>query len=213
MKKIVFIICIAWSFIYTLEGQDRNDVIQISGFVFTQEGENILPVPYANIAVLNTTRGTYSNENGFFSIVARKGETLVFSYLGLATEEYIVPDTLSDNWLTVGQVMVKDSINLPEITVYPWPSRENFRVEFLDMDITDELEDRALANLEPYTMDFLRENLPRSGTETAQVYFQNQSIQNYSAGQLKPMPIFNPISWQKFIKAVKNGDFKKKKNK
>ncbi len=204
---IVFLIGLsAWSF-----AQDKKDVIQVSGFVFTQQGEDdILPVPFANIAVLNTTRGTYSNDNGFFSIVVRKGELLVFSALGFKTVEYLVPDTIEGDWLTIGQVLEKDILNLPTVEVRPWPSRENFRVEFLAMEVTDELQERALANLEPYTMQDLMENLPRSGRETAQIYFNNQAIQNYSSGQMRPMPIFNPISWAKFIKAVKNGDFKKK---
>ena len=33
----------------------------------------------------------------------------------------------------------------------------------------------------------------------------------YYAGQLPPNNLLNPIAWAKFIKAWKNGDFKKKK--
>ncbi len=194
-------------------GQNQDEVIQLSGFVLTQEGEDILPVPFVNIAVLNTSRGTYSNENGFFSLPVRKGELIIFSAIGFKTVEYSVPDTLEGDWHTIGQVLEVDSLNLPEIVVYPWPSRENFRVEFLAMEINDGLQERALANLQPYTMNEMLEYLPRSGREIAKVYFNNQAIQNYSAGQYRPMPIFNAVSWQKFIKAVKNGDFKNKKDK
>lgn len=210
MKRFFSILVLIIGLSVWSNAQDKKDVIQVSGFVFTQEGDEILPVQYANIAVMNTTRGTYSNDNGFFSIAVRKGELLVFSALGFKTVEYLVPDTIDGDWLTIGQVLEKDILNLPTVEVRPWPSRENFRVEFLAMEVTDELQKRALANLEPYTMKNLMENLPRSGRQTAQIYFNNQAIQNYAVGQIRPMAIFNPISWSKFIKAVKNGDFKKK---
>ena len=43
--------------------------------------------------------------------------------------------------------------------------------------------------------------------------FSMQQYQSklYYAGQLPPNNLLNPIAWAKFIKAWKNGDFKKKK--
>ncbi len=198
----------------SLNAQDQRqkpNVYQIAGFVITQSGEeDILPVPFANIGIVGTARGTSSGEDGFYSLVVKAGDVLEYSALGYKNVRFVAPDTLIKDFLDVNQVLEKDTLYLPTVTVLPIPSRENFKVEFLAMEVNDELQARALENLKPYAMGILMEGLPISGREASMVYFNQVAIQNYSAGQMKPMPIFNPIAWAKFIKLVKDGKLKKK---
>jgi hypothetical protein len=42
----------------------------------------LILIPYAVVAVKGTSRGTLTDVSGFFSIVVRTDETLVFSVLG-----------------------------------------------------------------------------------------------------------------------------------
>ena len=51
---------------------------------------------------------------------------MYFSYYGYKTSSYIVPDTLEENRYSIIHMLQQDTINLPEVTVYPWPSREDF---------------------------------------------------------------------------------------
>lgn len=211
VKKIsatLFLCLVSLAVIY---GQRESlRVYQMSGFVITQSGPDLEPISYANVAVVGTSRGTATNNEGFYSLVVKVGDVVEFSALGFKSVRYTVPDT-NLQWLYVNEVLEKDIINLPEITVLPIPSPQNFKVEFLAMKVDNDLQARALENLQPYTMAQLAKYLPYSGRELAPVYFNQIAIQNYSAGQYKPMAIFNPLAWQKFIKYVKEGRFKNKK--
>jgi hypothetical protein len=190
----------------------RDSVIQFSGLVVVEEAGELVPLPLTNILLKNSGRGTFTNMDGFFSIVAVKGEVVVFSSIGYESVEYVIPDTLKSNRYTIYQIMTRDTINLPETVVYPWPSREHFKIEFLALEVPDELQDRAESNLTASVMTKLRENLPSDGVETGSYYLKRQAESYYSFGQAKPMHILNPIAWSKFFKAWKNGDFKRKQS-
>lgn len=186
------------------------DLVQVSGLVMT--GDSLMSIPYATVAVKGTSRGTYANYNGFFTIVAQRGETLQFSSLGYELKEYIIPDTIIGNSLTIVQLMTSDAINLPTTVIFPWPSRDHFKIEFLAMDVRNELEERAKENLAKRRMSVLRENMEMDGNENGDYYLRQQAQKYYYAGQEPPMQIFNAFAWAKFIQAWKNGDFKKKNN-
>lgn len=193
-------------------GQGRDSVlIQFSGQVFTEENDQLIPLPYTNIYVAESGRGTYTNFEGFFSIVVRKGDVIEFSSVGFKTIAYTIPDTLTTNRYSVFQIMPKDTLTLPETVVYPWPSKEHFEIEFLALEIPTDLQDRAAENLASANLERLREYLPYDGIETGSMYLRRQAQSYYSFGQAKPMNILNPIAWSKFFKAWKNGDFKRKK--
>ncbi len=49
------------------------------------------------------------------------------------------------------------------------------------------------------------------GDENADYYMRQEAAEFYYDGQIPPMNIFNPFAWAQFIKAWKNGDFKKDK--
>jgi hypothetical protein len=191
--------------------EDSAKIIQFSGQVVTEyENGEIGAVPFVNIYVKDQSyRGTYADESGFFSIVAKTGETVVFSALGFKTEEFSIPEELEGNRYTVFQYLSPDTINLPEAVVYPWPSREHFKIEFLTMNVDDELQQTALENLNPETMAQLAETLPPDGREATDFYFKQQAQTYYSYGQFKPMRIFSPLAWSRFFKALKRGDFSK----
>lgn len=198
-----------------LQAQDApmEKIIQISGKVVTEENDRMVFVPYAVVAVKGTNRGTLTDFSGFFSIVVRTSETLVFSVLGFKDAFYDIPDDLTAERYTVFQIMTRDTILLPEAVIYPWPDPDFFNQEFLAMDVHDDLEDIAKENLSEKAMAELREYLPSDGPEHTQFYLRQQSQNYYSEGQYKPQNIFNAFAWKQFIEAWKRGDFKKKEKK
>ncbi len=194
--------------------QDSVAVLQFSGRVVTSDDNgDIIPLPYTNVAILNSSRGDYSDYDGFFSFVALAGETVSFSRIGYKTVEYVIPDTLDQSRYTYIQIMSKDSILLPEVVILPWPSREHFKQEFLALDVSNELREAALANLAENVMSELRYTIPADGTETSKYEFQKQQIEYQYSGQIKPQRIFDPLAWKQFVDAWRRGDFKKKKKK
>ena len=195
-----------------LVDQYGEALVQFSGMVLDGGNEQLLPIPYATIVIKNDGRGTYAGLDGFFSIVTHKGDTVVFSALGYDDAEYIVPDTLKDDKYSIVQLLTQNSIDLPAAVVFPWPSREHFKLEFLAMDVTTELQSIATENLSANNLERLRETVPRSGTENGSYYLRQQAARTYYIGQQPPMNIFSPIAWKQFFDGWKRGDFKRKRD-
>jgi hypothetical protein len=191
--------------------QGRHPV-QFSGLVLDGSTNRLYPVPYANIYIPGTTRGTFSDLKGFFSLVVEKGEQVTFSAIGYKAITITIPDTLSQDRYSLVQLMSSDTINLPETVVFPWPSREHFKSEFLAMDVTQEMQERALANVAQEVLEKGRSLVRTDGNEHGDLYLRQQSRQYYHYGQMRPMQIFSPTAWNEFFNAWKRGDFKKKKS-
>ena len=186
-----------------------STLIQLSGLVLDGGEEQLAAVPYANIYIKNAGRGTYTDFSGFFSIVVREGDTVRFSAVGFEDAQLVVPDTLGDQRYSIVQLLSQDTINLATAVIFPWPSREHFKLEFLAMDVTNELQQSARANLAEERLREARKEVLPDGDESADFYLRQQARRSYYVGQTPPMNIFNPIAWGQFFKAWKNGDFKK----
>ncbi|MFC0604710.1 SusC/RagA family TonB-linked outer membrane protein [Winogradskyella pulchriflava] len=92
----------------------------ISGVVSDNSG---LPLPGVNIIIKGTTQGTQTDFDGKFSINANVGQVIVFSYLGLKTQEITVGDSN-----TINIVMEDDTAALDEVIVvaYGTTTKEAF---------------------------------------------------------------------------------------
>jgi len=191
--------------------KEEEKLVQFSGIVLDGTTTELLPVPYTNILVKEKGRGTYSDFNGFFSIVVEKGDLVEFSAIGYRSVIFRIPDTLKENRYSLVQLMTQDTINLPETVVFPWPSREHFKLEFLAMDVSTEMQERALKNLANETLERMRKDVVYDGNENADYYLRQQSRNYYHIGQTPPMNIFNPLAWKEFFDAWKAGKYKKKK--
>lgn len=197
---------------YSVQAQDNKNsrLVQFSGMVLDGSDEQLYPVPYTNILVKDKGRGTYSDLKGFFSIVVEKGDVIVFSAIGYKTVEYKISEDLDDERYSIVQLMTQDTINLPETVVFPWPSRDHFKLEFLAMDVTPELQEHAAKNLANETLRRMRNEVSVDGNEHADYFLRQQAREYYYIGQQPPMNIFNPVAWKKFFDSWKSGDFKKK---
>jgi hypothetical protein len=188
-------------------------LIQFSGMIVTEADGRLVPVPYATISLPLKHRGTYSDYRGFFSIVVERGDKVHFTCIGLEKVVVTVPDTLTQDQYAVIQTMSQDTFNLPELVIFPWPSKEHFKIEFLKMDVTPELQRRATENIANEYLAEARKNpdiVPYGGRESANFYLRQQSREYVYLGQTPPMNIFSPLAWGQFFKAWKDGKFKKK---
>jgi hypothetical protein len=195
-------------------GKTDEQLIQFSGMLITEADGRLLPVPYATVHLPKKSRGTYSDYRGFFSIVVEKGDKVRFNCIGFEPITITIPDTLTQDRYSIVQLMSQDTINLPMTVIFPWPSKEHFKIEFLKMDVTPELQRQATKNLANEYLTEARKNpdiVPYSGRESANYYLRHQSREYVYIGQTPPMNIFSPLAWGQFFKAWKNGDFKKKK--
>ena len=209
MIKKIWITTISVTIMYTGISQvNTSNLIQFSGVVVTYD--SLKPVPYCNILDKSTLKGTITDYYGYFSFVASKGDTLIFSSVGLKKSEFIIPDTLTTNKYSLIHMMQNDTIFLKTVVIYPWPSKEQFAEAFVNTEIPNDDYKRALANLERAEMKERMDAIPMNAAMNFK--WQQQQLQNklYYTGQFPPNNLMNPIAWAKFIKAWKNGDFKKK---
>jgi hypothetical protein len=182
-------------------------LVQFSGVVVT---DSLMPVPFTNILVKNTYRGTMSDVYGYFSFVAQEGDTILFSAIGFQRDQYVVPDSLREQKYSMIHVMNRDTIQLRELAVYPWPSREQFREAFLNLRLPDDDFQLAMRNLSPAEMMQRMENLPPDAYQSFQYAMAMDQTKLYNSGGTPMINLFNPIAWAQFVQAWQNGAFKKK---
>lgn len=188
----------------------KNDsLIQFSGVLLTRD--SLEAVPFATVMIKGSNHGTISDYFGYFSFVAKKGDTIQFTYVGFKDAFFTIPDSLDRKNYSLIQMMDVDTVILQEAVIYPWPTKEQFRQAFLDLRLPEDDKQIAMRNLERAEMKERMENMQADGSEAYKISNRTYGNQLYYAGQLPPNNLLNPIAWVKFIKAWKNGEFKRKK--
>ncbi|MDR2913860.1 MAG: TonB-dependent receptor [Tannerella sp.] len=100
--------------VYASGSVEQNDerTWTIQGQVM-EKSEPPYPLPGVNITIENTTLGTISDQNGYFSIKAKRGDILVFNFVGFKPYEYVVSREINN--LTVA--LSEDLQVLDEVVV------------------------------------------------------------------------------------------------
>ncbi|TNE53288.1 MAG: carboxypeptidase-like regulatory domain-containing protein [Bacteroidetes bacterium] len=189
-----------------LFGQEKDSVrlIQLSGVVVSSD--SLEQLPFTTVYDRGSKRGTVADYYGFFSMVVFPGDTLMFSYYGYKTSSFIVPDTLTDNRYSIIHMMHQDTINLPTVTVYPWPSREDFARAFLEMKPYDDALRRAQKQLSGESLAFVAARMSSDASLSAGWEQNQQNTRLYTMGQSPVNNLLNPYSWASFIRSWKNGE-------
>lgn len=208
MKKIYLLVLCALGCFSSFSQVSNDDLIQFSGIAVTRD--SLSPVPFATILVKNTSRGTTSDFYGYFSFVAQPNDTLVFSSVGFRPSEFVVPENLEGNRYSLIHSMIRDTIELDLVNIYPWPTPEQFKEAFLALDIPDDDLEIARKNLNPDLLAAKADVMPMGGSLNFKWQNQQRSNQLYYAGQYRPNNLLNPVAWAKFIEAWRRGDFKRK---
>ena len=182
---------------------DSSRLVQLSGVVVSEE--ELTPMPYTTVYDKTQRRGVIADYYGFFSFVVYPGDTLLFSSFSYKTSTFIVPDTLKERRYSIIHILQKDTLNLPEITVYPWPSREDFARAFVEMKPYEDAIRRAQRELSGENLAFVAARLENDAS-LAYGYASNQRYTKlYTNGQLPVNNLLNPYSWAKLIQDWKEG--------
>ena len=201
-------VCLTQELVAQEEKEEK--LVQFSGIVVA--GDSISPVPFTNIVIKNSWRGTVADYYGYFSFVAHKLDTIIFSSVGFKKSTFVIPDTITDDRYSLIQVMTADTILLPQTVIYPWPSREEFVDAFLNFDVPDDDFERARKNLAASKIREMAEEYPMDASMNFDYSMQQHQDKLYYIGQTQPISILNPFAWAQFIKAWKEGKFKRKKD-
>ncbi len=207
MKKIIFILSVLFVFIQT-QAQEKQ-IIQFSGYVLTPD--SLLGIPFVNIFESKSMKGTTSYVDGFFSFAAETGDTIMFSSIGFEKSYFIIPSSLITNKYSIVKLLAQDTTYVDSVVIYPWPTKELLKQAFLEIELEETDNDRAMKNLEREYLREIGETMAYDADENLDYYMRSEAQKFYYAGQAPPQNIFNLFAWAKFIEAWKRGDFKKRK--
>jgi len=210
IKTILCLLLLSFSQIsYSQKDTSKNNkhYIQFTGIVVTSD--SIQPIPFASISVRNKPYGDYSDFNGKFSVIAEKGDTIVFSHVQFKKSFFIVPDTLPEFKYHIIHAMTADTIYLDGTIVTPVPNRATFDQYFLTVELPQEKLDIARKNLE---REELKEQAMKMGMDEKENYaafMRQQNTYQYQRGMAPTITLMDPFAWARFFEAWKRGDFKK----
>jgi hypothetical protein len=185
-------------------------LIQLSGKVVVLEIDSLKGMPFASVLIRKKKEGSVTDGKGFFTLVASPGDVVEFISIGYKDAQYIVPDTLKATHYSIVQVMKRDTVALEGVTVYPWPSKEEFKAAFLKLNVPNDDLNRAQKNMAADEMRELVNGIAMDGGDNYR-YSMEQRYQKLSyIGQYPPNQLLNPFAWAKFIQALKAGKLKRK---
>ncbi|MER3498442.1 MAG: hypothetical protein C4308_07305 [Chitinophagaceae bacterium] len=213
MKKILLYLVFAYLFFLPKKSAAqfetvRDSVVQLYGIVMT--ADSLVGIPAVSVVVKGQNRGTITNAQGVFSIVALKGDIIEFTHVSYKPKTITIPRNLEGNQYSVVQLMVADTVYLPATIIRPRPTPQQFARDFVNTKVPDDDIEIARKNTDVAKRRVLLKTVPGDGGEATQIQFRNIANKASYAGQTPPMNIFNPAAWAEFIEAWKRGDFKRK---
>jgi hypothetical protein len=207
-RTIALLTFLLSSFVHVQSQEIDKSLIQFSGITVTADSLN--PVPYTRIYVKNKNKMTTSDVYGYFSFVAHPSDTILFNAMGFKPASFVIPDSITKSRYSLIQLMTTDTIMLSAAYIFPWPTYEDFKIAFANLKIPDDDLERARKNLDPAKFKMQVDNYPMNASMNYNNYIENQTSKLYYFGQQQPFNIFNPFAWAQFIKAWKEGKFKRK---
>ena len=218
LRYLIFSILLLLSTKLISQGVNER-LVQFSGVVVTSD--SLRPVSFAHIIVIqhnsNVVKGTSADFAGFFSFVAQIADTVRFTAVGYKPATFVIPDTIVEKRYSLIQLMTSDTIYLGESVIYPWPTWDEFKDLFVNLDIPDDDITIAMKNIE---LARLREAARINASAESQANYRhyiNTMIRNNYIGVAGPgsnlanSNLLNPFAWMQFVKAWKKGKFKRDK--
>lgn len=186
----------------------KDSVVQLFGIVMT--ADSLKGIEAVSVSIRGSNRGTITNSQGVFSIVALKGDIIDFTHVQYKPKTVNIPKNLEGNQYSVVQLMIEDTVYLPATIIRPRPTAEQFARDFVNSKVPDDDIEIARQNNSAAKRRVLTQSTPGDAGEATRMQMRNVATQATYQGQVPPMNIFSPAAWSEFIQSWKRGDFKKK---
>lgn len=183
--------------------QGNKRVIQLSGFVAT--GDSLHGVAGVSVYVPGTSRGTQSNQYGFFSVPVLTGDSVLFNALGYKKQYLKIPEGYKSDSYSIIMQMQEDPKELPMVDVFPWPTEREFRQAVANVKLPDEGRAIAMRNLNPEYLEELYKNTPMDGGANFKFWNQQQIQQQQNRYMY---PTISPFAIPALIDALFKGSEK-----
>lgn len=185
------------------QAQNKKRVVQLSGFVAT--GDSLYGLAGAGVYVPGTTRGTYTNQYGYFSMPVLAGDSVLFNALGFKSQYLIIPDNYGSNSYSIIMQMQEDPTELPTVDVFPWPTERDFKEAVANVRLPDKGNAIITKNLDPKRLEELAKITPMSAAENFRFWNQQQIQGQQNRYQY---PTVNMMAIPGLLKQLLNGEFK-----
>lgn len=191
-------------------GQGKKQIIQFSGVV-VEEDSTSTGLFGVHVYVPKVGRGTVTNQYGYFSMPVLEGDSVLISAVGYQKQHFIIPGNQGDSF-TVLVELASDTTMLSSVEIFPYPTEEMFKEAILALNLP--VDDRSQEdNLGEEVLARMALNMPMDASQNYKYYMNQQYYQmhNRYSQQRFNNPLLNPINWARFVKSLRNGDFKKDK--
>lgn len=182
-------------------------IVQVSGLVVN--GDEQMGVPGVNIFIPKAGRGTNTNLYGYFSLATLAGDSAIISATGFKKQFYFIPDDGRQS-ISVIIYLKADTLLLPEIEIFPYPTEELFKQAVLSLRLPEEELNNMRRNLDPVVLNTFRYNARMSSSENYKGYMNQEILRQETRYNAPTLQLLNPFAWNRFIKSVRRGDLKKK---
>jgi hypothetical protein len=206
IRNFLIILTALYACVYSANAQDA-ELVQVSGVVVSRDTAHV-SIPFVTVYNKNLKLGTYSNMEGFYTIIARAGDSIIVTCVGYLDEVFAVPNIITNNsWIHLVQLQSRAYL-LTETRVYPWGTRDQFRKAFVEMKLPEDDLVRYNKNLSPQQMKQLASMLNNDGKSASMATLQKYANSYYYKGQIQTANIFNPLAWAQFFNDLSTGKYK-----
>lgn len=190
------------------KAQDPKRVIQVSGLVVS--GDSLYGVPGVAVYIPKSGRGTNTNYVGYFSLPALIGDSIIINSIGYRVRRYVVPDTLKADKMSLIIELMEDTLMLPMVEIFPWPTEQLFKEAFLGLKLPEQDMNNMNRNLNEQVLKRMLYTSSASGAENHRYYMQKQvQVNDTRYNLVSPGMVFtNPFAWSRFITDIKKKRFK-----
>ncbi len=183
-------------------------VVQVSGLVVS--GDSLYGVSGVSVYVSNSGRGTITNYVGYFSLPALSGDSILINSFGYKLRRYVVPDTLKLDKMSLIIELIEDTLILPSVEIFPWPTESLFKEAFLSLKLPEIDVNNMNQNLNEQVLKRMLYSSSASSAENHRYYMnKQQQVADNRYTSVSPAMVFtNPFAWSRFINDVKKKRFK-----
>lgn len=207
MVRISFVSLFFLGLAYFLSAQSLP--VQFSGLVVT--GDSLYGIPNVNLSVCHAYRGGSTDRFGFFSFVALERDTVVISCIGFKSQRTVIPFRNVNQSYSLFVELEQDITQLQEVVISPLPSKDKFVQAFLALQLPRETFDNFEKNYSQKILKKLFNEYAMDGSENYKAWSAYQFEKVSHKNEVTMNPLLNPFAWVKFIQAVSEGKFKRRK--
>ena len=205
MNKFLYIIILLFTVLPVLHSQTAaNDrYVQVSGIISDETG---MLVPGVAVVSQKLRRGVLSEPTGIYSIISAPGDTIFFRALGYKRYHTVIPYNYIGRFASVDIRLEFDTIQIAGVNIMPWNSYSEFIRDITQPKPIDPLVENMHDNLASIYVALQNETGLHISPEAAYRMVTSQNFGRLAYGGAPPNNLLNPMSWAKFVQALKTGE-------